>query len=78
MVHGRSNHKASKHINPKFHFACEQVKKGKIVVVHKETTLMIADLLTKALPKALHDKLAGLMMNLAVTPSSKKTDERKA
>ena len=64
MVHGKSNHKASKHINPKFHFTCEQVKKGKVVVHHKDTKLMVADMLTKPLGKTAHHLLTGLLLNL--------------
>ena len=64
MVQGRSNHKASKHINPKFHFACEQVKKGKMVVIHKITKLMIADILTKALSFVSHRSLSSLILNM--------------
>ena len=64
MVHGKSNHKASKHINPKFHFTCEQVKKGKVVVHHKDTKLMVADMLTKPLGKTAHHFLTGLLLNL--------------
>ena len=64
MVHGRSNHKASKHINPKFHFTCEQVKKGKIAIRHKDTKVMIADMLTKPLGSVAHRSLTSLLLNL--------------
>ena len=64
MVQGRSNHKASKHINPKFHFACEQVRKGKMVVVHKATNLMVADILTKALSSLPFQALTSLILNM--------------
>jgi hypothetical protein len=64
MVHGMSNHKASKHINPKFHFTCDQVRKGKMVIRHKDTEIMVADLLTKPLGKASHDRLSKLMLNI--------------
>jgi hypothetical protein len=64
MVHGMSNHKASKHINPKFHFTCDQVRKGKLVIRHKDTEIMVADLLTKPLGKASHDRLSKLMLNI--------------
>jgi len=64
MVHGRSNHKASKHINPKFHFTCEQVEKGKIAIRHKDTKVMIADMLTKPLGSVAHHSLTAMLLNL--------------
>jgi hypothetical protein len=64
FVRGHRQHQASKHINPKFHFACEQVRIGKMVVVHKATNLMVADILTKALSSLPFQALTSLILNM--------------
>jgi hypothetical protein len=63
MVHGRSNHKSNKHINPKFHYVKQQIKQGKIVVKYMQTNLMIADLLTKPLGGIQFTKLTKFILN---------------
>jgi hypothetical protein len=64
MVNGKSNHKASKHINPKFHFVRDQVLLKEINVVHIPTGEMIADMLTKPLSKIMHNSFANQILNL--------------
>jgi len=49
-------HKRSKHIDIKLHFTRELVEKGEIVVQYLRTDLMIADILTKSLPKIRHER----------------------
>ena len=49
MVMGNTRHKASKHINPKYHFTVMLARKGVILMEHKITELMIADIFTKAI-----------------------------
>ena len=52
-----------KHINPKFHYTGEMVEAGEIKLRHLPTKEMIADVLTKALPFSMHDKLSSLLLN---------------
>ena len=64
FVGGRMKWKATKHVNPKYQFTCEQVKLGHLIIKYKSTTDMIADVLTKALPSRLHCPLTvGLLNN---------------
>ena len=62
MVNGHRSHRASKHINPKFHFTGEMVERGEIVLRHKPTDMMVADVLTKALHAEDHVRLANLLL----------------
>lgn len=63
MVNGRSNHQASKHINPKFHFTRDKLKDGVIKVEHMPTGEMIADMLTKPLNAETFRKFKDLILN---------------
>jgi len=56
-------HKRSKHIDIAYHYTRELVEKGEIKVVYLSTEFMIADILTKALPKIKHEKCIS-MLNL--------------
>ena len=49
MLHGKSRHTASKHINPKFHYGRDQITKGVVKVKYVDTLHQVADLFTKAL-----------------------------
>jgi hypothetical protein len=64
MLNRKGQHKASKHIRPKYHFTRDQVKKGNIKIVYLETKLMIADILTKPLEREVFTRLAAEMLNL--------------
>ena len=50
MAQGAGN-KRVKHIDVKYHFLRETVRDGKVKLVHLPTKLMIADTLTKSLPR---------------------------
>lgn len=54
-------HKRSKHVDISFHFIRELVERGDIVVKYLRTDSMIADVLTKSLPKAKHDKFISML-----------------
>ncbi|KMQ85178.1 retrovirus-related pol polyprotein from transposon tnt 1-94 [Lasius niger] len=54
-------HKRSKHVDISFHFIRDFVEKGDIVVKYLRTDSMIADVLTKSLPKAKHDKHVSML-----------------
>ena len=52
MTYNPVKREASKHIDLADHYAREQVERGTITISYIETKKMIADLLTKALPRA--------------------------
>jgi hypothetical protein len=66
MVNGNISHKRSKHINIKYHYTREQIQMKNLSVVYCPTGDMIADVLTKSLSKAQHDKLTGMLMNIDI------------
>ena len=47
------HHTRTKHIDARFHFIRECVKRDKITVLHVSTKDMLADMLTKPLPRVL-------------------------
>ena len=69
FVRGHRQHQASKHINPKFHYSGEMVAKGEIRIEHISTKMMVADILTKALPSYDHDRLGNLLLNTDTSQS---------
>ena len=63
MLEGAYNHKASKHVNPKYHFSKSAIVDGVIHVEHLVTTEMEADMLTKSLPTQSHWKFTQKVLN---------------
>ena len=57
MLHGRT-----KHIDIRYHFVRELAENMQIPVVYIETKQMIADLLTKAVSRVVHDTLVGKLV----------------
>ena len=55
------HHARSKHIDIRHHFVREQVAVGTITVDYVPTEDMVADVLTKALPRDQHHKLISMM-----------------
>lgn len=55
------DHSRTKHIDIKFHYVRQAVQKGEIDVRYCETKRMIADTLTKGLPKPAFEKHRGSM-----------------
>lgn len=51
----------TKHIEIQYHWICEVVNAGQLVVKHCPTEMMIADMLTKSLGKAQFIKLRNIM-----------------
>lgn len=54
-------HGKSKHIEIKFHYVREQVRKEVIKLIYCQTINMVADILTKGLSKDPHQRLATLI-----------------
>jgi hypothetical protein len=66
MLEGAYNHKASKHVNPRYHFSKSAIVDGEVSVEHLVTTEMESDMLTKALPIHSHWKFAQKVMNFSL------------
>jgi hypothetical protein len=63
-------HACTKHIDIRYHFVRECVENGDIALKYCSTKDMVADALTKALPKERHWILLGKMGMKTATPSS--------
>ena len=55
------HHSRTKHIDISFHFIRERIVTGEINVIHCSTNDMIADIMTKALPKPKYEKFRELL-----------------
>jgi hypothetical protein len=64
MLHGKSRFKASKHINPKFHFTRDLIADGVVKIVYCPTRQMVADVLTKALARNPFEYFAKDLLNI--------------
>ena len=62
MLHGRSRHTASKHINPKFHYGRDLVLAGRVIVKHIVTAAQVADIFTKPLGRTTFEPLADSLL----------------
>ena len=49
MARGGPTSERSRHINIRYFWLCERIKLGDVVLVHRATTLMYANVLTKPL-----------------------------
>lgn len=63
MTYNPVQRSASKHVDLADHYAREQMERGTITITHVSTQEMIADLLTKSLPKPQFAKLAALLVH---------------
>ena len=63
MLEGAYNHKASKHVNPRYHFSKSAIIDGEVGVEHLVTTEMESDMLTKPLPITSHWKFTMKVLN---------------
>jgi hypothetical protein len=64
MVNGRGSFQKSKHVNVKYHYTRDLIKKGLVNVVYCKTKDMRADILTKGLSKGKHVNCVKLLMCL--------------
>ena len=67
MAKNPVGHKRTKHIDIKHHFIREAVQAGTITLEYCQTKQMLADILTKPLPKPQFEELRkklGLIMNM--------------
>ncbi len=63
MLKGAYNHKASKHVNPRYHFSKSAIVDGEVSVEHLVTTEMESDMLTKPLPTESHWRFTIKVLN---------------
>ena len=66
MTKNPVNHGRTKHIDIRYHFLRDQVKKGQVKIAYKETKEMLADILTNGLQGPLHQEK---MKNIGFKPS---------
>jgi hypothetical protein len=59
-----SAHDRSKHIDIRYHFVRDEIKKGRIIVNWIETSKQLADILTKALGRHIHTNLRNQLMGV--------------
>ena len=63
MVHSRSRHQASKHINPKYHLVRAKQQNKVIEVTYISTLEQLADIFTKPLPITQHQYFTDAILN---------------
>ncbi|CAH0473816.1 unnamed protein product [Peronospora belbahrii] len=61
MTKNPVNHGRAKHIDIKYHHIRDEVKRGEVELEHCETSIMLADILTKALPGPRHKDLTAAL-----------------
>jgi hypothetical protein len=61
LAHNPEHHQRSKHFDIKYHFNREAISNGQTKLVYCPTANMVADTLTKALPKPKHREFSELM-----------------
>ena len=62
-IQGHRNFRASRHVNPKLHFAGDMIDTGEVELRYLSTTQMVADILTKPLAAPQHYALASQLLN---------------
>ena len=61
MTKNPVNHGRAKHIDIKYHHIRDEVKRGEVELQYCETSIMLADILTKALPGPRHKELTAAL-----------------
>ena len=61
MTKNSVNHGRAKHIDIKHHHIRDEVKRGEVELEYGETSIMLADILTKALPGPRHKELTTML-----------------
>ncbi|CAH0485387.1 unnamed protein product, partial [Peronospora farinosa] len=61
MTKNPVNHGRAKHIDIKYHHIRDEVKRGEVKLQYCETSIMLADILTKALPGPRHKKMTAAL-----------------
>uniref|UniRef100_A0AAV1VJF3 Uncharacterized protein n=1 Tax=Peronospora matthiolae TaxID=2874970 RepID=A0AAV1VJF3_9STRA len=61
MTNNPVNHGRAKHIDIKYHHIRDEVKRGDVTLNYCETTIMLADIMTKGLPGPRHKDLTAAL-----------------
>uniref|UniRef100_A0AAV1TTU9 Transposase n=1 Tax=Peronospora matthiolae TaxID=2874970 RepID=A0AAV1TTU9_9STRA len=61
MTKNPVNHGRAKHINSKYHHIRDEVKRGEVKLGYCETTMMLADIMTKGLHGPRHKDLTAAL-----------------
>jgi hypothetical protein len=61
MTKNPVNHGRAKHIDIKYHHIRDEVKRGDVKLEYCETAMMLADIMTKALPGPRHKELTAAL-----------------
>jgi len=56
----------TRHLHVRYHFIKERIKLGEIVLIYCPTDEMVADLLTKQIPKKVFQKLRNILLNIVL------------
>lgn len=64
LKNGQSNSERTRHIEIRYLFIADRIKRGDIQVIFKPTLEMMADIMTKPLPGNLFWKLRDLVLNV--------------
>ncbi|CAH0473810.1 unnamed protein product [Peronospora belbahrii] len=61
MTKNPVNHGRAKHIDIKYHHIRDEFKRGEVEIEHCDTSIMLADILTKAIPGPRHKDLTAAL-----------------
>jgi hypothetical protein len=61
LLSNNSNSQRAKHIDLQYHLSRERVERGEVLFQYCPTSMMIADILTKAVTPVIFSKLRGMM-----------------
>ena len=64
LKNGQSNSERTRHIDIRYFFITDRIKRGDIQVIYKPTLEMMADIMTKPLTGNLFRKLRDLLLNI--------------
>jgi hypothetical protein len=65
LKNGRSNAERTRHIDLRYYYITDRIKRGELQVIYKPTDEMIADIMTKALPTKSFKVLRDLLLNIS-------------
>jgi hypothetical protein len=65
LKNGKSNAERTRHIDLRYFYITDRIKRGELQVIYKPTDQMIADIMTKALPTKSFKVLRDLLLNIS-------------
>ena len=64
LKNGKSNAERTRHIELRYFFITDRIRRGELQITYKSAEEMIADIMTKPLPTKLFKKLRNLLLNI--------------